>query len=252
GWCEQVGARIAQNCGLLVDAEDSWREQYAALGGRALADFLWQVVLTNTTKPITVFVDGIEHAVGSERARILFDVIGTCRLRRSGEPDYGRITFVVAGVATRRQLWPTTAGAPPFPSDTIAPDDFTPEEAYTLAPGLGGDDAQTRALLDRILAWTSGHPYLTQKIARGVALKGGRLEHVEQIVETQLLAPQVFDDEPLFFAARRWIERDPRLARQARALLASISNGRKQATKGEAAALDELILAGRSEEHTSE
>src|SRR5690606_23495403 len=68
GWCEQVGARIAQNCGLLVDAEDSWREQYAALGGRALADFLWQVVLTNTTKPITVFVDGIEHAVGSERA----------------------------------------------------------------------------------------------------------------------------------------------------------------------------------------
>src|SRR5690606_6478106 len=138
GWCEQVGVRIAQNCGLRVEAEDSRREQYAAQGGRAIADFLWQVVLANTTKPITVFVDGIEHAVGTERARILFDVIGTCRLRRSGEPDYGRISFVVAGIATRRQLWPTTAGAPPFPYDAVAPDDFTPEEAYKLAPGFGG------------------------------------------------------------------------------------------------------------------
>src|SRR5690606_27237247 len=225
--------RIAQNCGLRPEPGDSRHEAYAAHGGRALADFLWHVVLTNTTKPITVFIDSIEHAAGTERAQIVFDMIAACRLRRTEEPDYGRITFVVAGVATRRRLWAATAGSPPFPSDTIALEDFKPQEAYKLAPGFGGDDAQTRALLDRILTWTSGHPYLTQKIARGVALKGGGLEHVEQIVETQLLAPHALEEEPLFADVRRRLEGDSKPARQARALLAAVSSGREQTTIAE-------------------
>src|SRR5690606_32624153 len=49
GWCHEVGARIAQNCGLHLDRGDSRPESCAEQGGRALADFLWQVVLTNTT-----------------------------------------------------------------------------------------------------------------------------------------------------------------------------------------------------------
>ena len=43
--------------------------------------------------------------------------------------------------------------------------------------------------MDRICAWTGGHPYLTQRVARGVARKGGRLEDVERVVREQLLAP---------------------------------------------------------------
>src|SRR5690606_19659925 len=75
-WCHEVGARIAQYCGLRPEPGDSRLEAYAAEGGRALADFLWHVVLTNTTKPITVFIDSIEHVAGTERARIVFDMIG--------------------------------------------------------------------------------------------------------------------------------------------------------------------------------
>jgi subtilisin-like proprotein convertase family protein len=243
-WCLAVGQRIAQNCGLRPEAGDWWLEKYAARGGRALADFLWQVVLTNTTKPITVFVDRIEHVAGTERAQVLFDTIAACRVRRTEEPDYGRVTFVLAGVATRRRLWPATAGSPSFPFDAVALDDFTPEETYKLAPGFGGDAMQTRALLDRILAWTSGHPYLTQKIARGVARKGGRLEHVEQIVESQLLAPQALHDEPLFAEIQRKLEPERKTVRQARVLLTRIAKGRVRVVKADTVALEELVLAG--------
>ena len=34
--------------------------------------------------------------------------------------------------------------------------------------------------MDRICAWTGGQPYLTQRVARGVARRGGRLEDVER------------------------------------------------------------------------
>ena len=51
--------------------------------------------------------------------------------------------------------------------------------------------------MDRICAWTGGHPYLTQRVARGVARKGGRLEDVERVVREQLLAPGAAEKDPL-------------------------------------------------------
>ena len=44
--------------------------------------------------------------------------------------------------------------------------------------------------MDRICAWTGGHPYLTQRVARGAARKGGRFEDVERVVREQLLRPK--------------------------------------------------------------
>src|SRR5262249_20241293 len=61
--------------------------------------------------------------------------------------------------------------------------DFTPGEAALLASGLGpwvlglGDSApspqgptpRAQRLLHRILSWTGGHPYLTQRLCPAVA-----------------------------------------------------------------------------------
>src|SRR5207244_3206346 len=47
--------------------------------------------------------------------------------------------------------------------------DFTELEAAQLVKGLSGDVRDGAALLKRILYWTGGHPYLTQRLCRMVA-----------------------------------------------------------------------------------
>jgi hypothetical protein len=51
--------------------------------------------------------------------------------------------------------------------------DFTTEEAAPLANGLGPDEETTTGLLSRVLYWTGGHPYLTQRLCRALA------EHIQ-------------------------------------------------------------------------
>src|SRR5262249_34834239 len=59
--------------------------------------------------------------------------------------------------------------------------DFTEPEAAPLRAGLvlgssemsGRAEAQARALLQRVLYWTGGHPYLTQRLCRAVAEDAG-------------------------------------------------------------------------------
>ncbi len=49
--------------------------------------------------------------------------------------------------------------------------DFTYDEASPLAEGLGGGP-RGRQLLARVLQWTGGHPYLTQRLCRSIAEEG--------------------------------------------------------------------------------
>ena len=100
-------------------------------------------------------------------------------------------------------------------AEVVEPDDFNAEQTYRFAAAFGGDQDLAQALLDRIRAWTGGHPYLTQRVARGVARKGGRLEDVERVVREQLLAPGAADKDPLLAHVRAWLS-EPTAARAPR------------------------------------
>ena len=42
--------------------------------------------------------------------------------------------------------------------------DFTVEEALPLAPGLELPEDKAREVLEQVIYWTGGHPYLTQRL----------------------------------------------------------------------------------------
>src|SRR5262249_43814720 len=46
---------------------------------------------------------------------------------------------------------------------------FSPTEATPLVQGLGRPGPVSLALLQRVLYWTGGHPYLTQRLCQAVA-----------------------------------------------------------------------------------
>jgi WD40 repeat protein len=95
-----------------------------------------------------------------------FAAIRQCFVGRATEPALKELTFCLLGTATPAELIEDTRVSPFNIGRRIAVRDFTPAEAAPLAAGLGPGGA---ALLARVLYWTGGHPYLTQRLCRAVA-----------------------------------------------------------------------------------
>src|SRR5206468_7707215 len=81
------------------------------------------------------------------------------------------------GVATPTDLIRDTRLTPFNVGRRVELNDFTSQEAAQLALGLQWRDSEAAAeaddpgpaILARILHWTDGHPYLTQRLCRAVA-----------------------------------------------------------------------------------
>ena len=78
---------------------------------------------------------------------------------------------MLLGVATPAQLIADPTRTPFNIGTGIELTDFTRSEAEPLTRGFPGSEAQKQALLDRVLYWTGGHPYLTQTLCRGLAAR---------------------------------------------------------------------------------
>jgi WD40 repeat protein len=240
-WTYAIAHRIVHELRLSVDLPGWWRERTALSRESRLADFFWDVVLTNTTTAVTIMFDEVERAIELPFGRELLTAIETCHERRTREPDYARLVFALAGVATRGQL--VRRGTVRSTAVLIEPTDFTPEEAYVLAVGFGGEPAQTQALMDRVCVWTNGHPYLTQQVARLVANKGGKLEDVERVVHEHVLAPAALNQGPLVSTRERLTARRP-AAHRALGVLRRVARGAKVAPPRDASVRHVLLLSG--------
>jgi outer membrane lipoprotein-sorting protein len=127
---------------------------------------------------LVIFVDEID-AVRSLPFSTdeFFAAIRECYNRRSQDPQFHRVTFCLLGVATPTDLINDPNTTPFNIGRRVDLDDFTEEEAFPLAAGLNStpDSQPTRDLdtprrmLRRILHWTGGHPYLTQRLCRVAA-----------------------------------------------------------------------------------
>jgi WD40 repeat protein len=101
-----------------------------------------------------------------------FAGIRECYNRRTQEPLYERLTFCLLGVASPSDLIQDERTTPFNIGQRIELDDFTAVEALPLAAGLEGpgmDRDLASVCMDRILHWSGGHPYLTQRLGRETA-----------------------------------------------------------------------------------
>ena len=243
-WYYSIAYRIVRELRLKVDLQSWWQEKSTLSAEQRLAEFFFEIVLANTVEPVTVFIDEVERALDFSFSQELFAAIHTCYTRRLTEPDYARLNFVVLGTASAGTLCPDSAVSPFVDGVRIALPDFTREQCEVFAGGLGVDEERASALLDRIYGWTNGHPYLTQKIARAVARKGGASGDVDRVVREQFLAPGVAQEEPLLSHMRAVLtERKPAM-RQSLALLAKIAKGQEAYADPSSPAVETLLLSG--------
>jgi WD40 repeat protein len=206
-WYDGLLSRLGRQLDLEEELEEYWQD-HPKLGPlqRWLAA-LQDVVLRQRRGRVVIFVDEID-AVRSLAfsADELFAGIRECYTRRAEDPEFTRLTFGLFGVATPSDLIQDTRTTPFNIGQRIELTDFTAAEAVPLAQGLGRNAPTGSVLLERVLHWTGGHPYLTQRLCRAVASDPAVTgpSGVDRLCEALFLSPsaQEKDDNLLFVRER--------------------------------------------------
>lgn len=159
--------------------------------------FIEDVLLTNCLTDIVIFVDEVDNIINLDFGDKFLVLIRNCYERRVESEQYRRLTFCLLGVATPsslkidKQISPFNIGRP------IQLTGFNFSEVQPLIVGLQDYFEQPEAILQEILYWTKGQPFLTQKIC-SLAIQYGTENqlNIAQLIQQYIVNNWEIQDEP--------------------------------------------------------
>jgi nucleoside phosphorylase/CheY-like chemotaxis protein len=89
---------------------------------------------------------------------------------RQGESEFFHLCFMLVGSFHPRDLITDDKVSPFNIAKRVRLDDFTQDQIYHLAKKPNWSDEKTNEIIERIYYWTSGQPYLTQKLCEQINL----------------------------------------------------------------------------------
>ncbi len=132
-----------------------------------------------------------------------FALIRACYNQRADNPAYDRLTFALFGVVAPANLIRDKAQTLFNIGQAIELTGFQPAEAPPLAQGLCARAEAPERVLQEILAWSGGQPFLTQKLCQGIARSdlyiatGQEETAVEEFVRSQIITHWESQDQPI-------------------------------------------------------
>ena len=169
-WYFSLLDELASNLRLETDVEAWWDSQprLSTFTQRFLR-FLDDVVLTEISEPVVIFIDEIDTTLDLSFTDDFFAAIRGVYNDRAQYPAYKRLTFVLLGVATPNELIKDNRRTPFNIGRPIPMRDFTRAECKRLSEAIEAKHPrQSQNYFKQIYDWTSGHPYLTQKLCVAV------------------------------------------------------------------------------------
>lgn len=245
-WYFGLMSQLKAELKLATDVDGWWKEHMHQGVVQRFSDFLRYVILEEITEPVVVFVDEIDSTLKVPFTDDFFAAIRAAYNARASDPVYKRLTFVLLGVARPQDLIKDRSRTPYNIGLSIDLTDFTLEEAGVLLPGLSMSSAeQAKAVLERVLYWTGGFPYLTQKVCQHIAAPRGDVwteEKVDRLVRRLFLSDEARNDENLNYLRRRIVESE--IPASLLSLYRQILSGKNVVLRELDPALTQLILAG--------
>jgi hypothetical protein len=191
-WYASIAASLVSNFQLKVNLGDWWRDRTHLSLVNRLSEFLEAILLTQVTQEIVIFIDEIDTVLGLKfPTDDFFALIRACYNKRAELALYNRLSFALLGVATPTDLITDTTRTPFNIGHAIELDGFQLSEAAPLLPDLASVVSCPKVVLQRILNWTGGQPFLTQKLCQIVVqeLRSGVREDLQSLI---LLLDQIF------------------------------------------------------------
>jgi hypothetical protein len=179
-WYRGLLVPIGRQLGVGEEIRRCWEEHPDLPPLQRFLETLQAVVLPGCPGPVVLFVDEVDVVLNLPFSTDeFFAGIRECYNRRGVDPAFQRLTFCLLGVASPADLIADTRITPFNIGTRIELTDFTPEEALPLAAGLHHVDTEAQRerggrnegvrLLKRVLYWTGGQPYLTQRLCQAVS-----------------------------------------------------------------------------------
>ncbi|MBE9107466.1 AAA-like domain-containing protein, partial [Nostoc cf. edaphicum LEGE 07299] len=154
------------------DLDTWWNDNGLLSPVQHLSKFIETVLLQTITEKIVIFIDEIDTILSlSFNLDDFFAVIRDCYNRRADHPEYNRLTFALIGVSTPSDLIQDKRRTPFNIGQAIDLTGFQLPEAQTLARGLA-EVVDSQELMQVVLDWTGGQPFLTQKVCK-LLVQGG-------------------------------------------------------------------------------
>ncbi|MBD2461194.1 GAF domain-containing protein [Oscillatoria sp. FACHB-1407] len=216
-WYAGLMRRLVKSFHLPIDLQSWLRDRDFLPPVQRLSEFIEEVLLASVHKPIVIFIDEIDSMLSLNfRTDDFFAFIRACN-------EYEQLTFALLGVSTPSDLIQNKNCTPFNIGRAIELYGFQLSEVQPLAIGLQSKTNNPQAVLEAILAWTEGQPFLTQKICQLIYTSesmiptGHEAEWIEGLVRSRLIDNWEATDEPPHLKTIR--DRLLRIGQRSRALL---------------------------------
>jgi TolB-like protein/Tfp pilus assembly protein PilF len=169
-WYDGLIVNMGRQLKLEDELDDYWLNNRRLSPVQRFFHAIREVAMRGHPEPLVIFIDEIDTVRSlTFSTDEFFAALRECYNCRAEELILNQLTFCLLGVATPSDLIRDSRTTPFNIGRRIELTDFTAEEAAPLARGFGVDEDRSLDLLDRILHWTCGHPYLTQRLCRATA-----------------------------------------------------------------------------------
>jgi hypothetical protein len=176
----------------LGDPVGFWESQRRLSPVRRWSRYLLDEVLHRIPSRVVVFLDEIDAVRALPFSAD--DFFASLRALYNARLEYApcrRLSFCMMGVAAPGELVQDLNRTPFNVGQGIRIEDFTREEAEAFLPGLRDLAAEPSQLLDPILEWTEGHPYMTQRVCEAL-VRGGYESDLPARVHVARLVGELF------------------------------------------------------------
>lgn len=204
-WYAGLARLIVKGLGLSVQINIRrwWRDRMHLPPVQCLSELFDEEILNLVEGPIVIFIDEVDSVIGLNfSADDFFAMIRAFYNKRAEDERYKRLSIIFLGAALPGDLMNDKQRTPFNVGRHISLNGFEKAEAHLLITGLAHHGDQPEAILDAVFHWTSGQPFLTQKLCAMLARSetspppSGEATWVAKIVEQKILTSWELQDEP--------------------------------------------------------
>ncbi|KST61826.1 WD40 domain-containing protein [Mastigocoleus testarum] len=204
-WYAGIVQSLVSSCqlGKKINWRIWWKERRDLLSPvQRLNLFIDEVLLVEIQQRIIIFVDEIDRVLSQSFS--LDDFFALIRFfynKRVDNPAYKRLTFALLGVATPSDLIADKTQTPFNIGKAIELYGFELDEAQPLIKGLEGKVDYPQNIIQEILNWTRGQPFLTQKLCQIVTNYSHQdysinSKSISKVVQSSIIDNWEAQDEP--------------------------------------------------------
>jgi hypothetical protein len=188
------------------EKEQTWWDERAYKSPiNRLDQFVEEILLKEVSRPIVICFDEIDSVLSLNFSTDdFFAWLRSCHEKRPHNRDYQRLTFCMLGVAAVSNFILDNYRSPFNIGQDIRLSGFTIRDARKLAEGLQEKFIEPQRVLEEVIEWTGGQPFLTQKICNLISTSrtGFGKEspanpiNVGDFIQSQVISNWVSQDSP--------------------------------------------------------